>query len=221
MVDDGHDGTAEAAVEEQRLRCALVRDLDAGFADVTRVHGGVVHSVARNLARPADAEDLAAEALLKAYRALRGFDAARIGTLSIRPWLLTILRNAARNAARDAARRPGPPPAFEPSTEQTEPEPDAGPAERAERADTQRRLGTVLAELPEAQRTAIVLRHVVDLPIGEIAEILGCKDGTAKSHISRGLQRLRTLLTDTTTTTTVTVVGGTAQRVLGSGRTSR
>ena len=66
-----------------------------------------------------------------------------------------------------------------------------------------------------------MLRHVVDLPIGEIAEILGCKDGTAKSHISRGLQRLRTLLTDTTTTATATVVGGTAQQVLGSGRTSR
>jgi RNA polymerase sigma factor (sigma-70 family) len=228
MVDDGHDGTAEAAVEEQRLRCALARDLDAGFAEVTRVHGDVVHSVARNLIRRADAEDLAAESLLKAYRALRGFDAVRIKTLSIRPWLLTILRNTARNAARDAARRPGPPPTFEPSTEQTEPEPAAGPAERAEQLDTQRRLGAVLAELPEAQRTAIVLRHVVGLPIGEIAEILGCRDGTAKSHISRGLQRLRTLLTDTTTTTeaaregtAVVVVGGTAQRVLRSGRRSR
>src|SRR3954463_3024118 len=171
--------------DEQRLRVALVCDLDAGFADLVRTHGDVVHSVARNLApRPADAEDLAADALLRAYRALRGYDAGRIGALSVRPWLLTILRNAARNAARDAGRRPGPPPAFDPTDE---PDAAAGPADLAERAATGRELGAALAELPEVQRTAVVLRHVVGLPTGEVAEVLGCKEGTAKSHISRGL----------------------------------
>ncbi|HEX5346742.1 MAG TPA: sigma factor-like helix-turn-helix DNA-binding protein [Pseudonocardiaceae bacterium] len=41
----------------------------------------------------------------------------------------------------------------------------------------------------------MVLRHVVGLPTSEVAEVLGCPDGTAKSHISRGLHRLRALLT--------------------------
>jgi RNA polymerase sigma factor (sigma-70 family) len=178
--------------DEEQLRAALARDLDAGFADLVRLHGDVVHSVARNLApRPADAEDLAADALLRAYRALRGFDATRIGALSVRPWLLTILRNAARNAARDAGRRPGPPPAFDPVDA---PDAAAGPADLAERAATGRELGAALAGLPEVQRTAVVLRHVVGLPTGEVAEVLGCKEGTAKSHISRGLARLRSLL---------------------------
>jgi RNA polymerase sigma-70 factor (ECF subfamily) len=178
--------------DEEQLRAALARDLDAGFAELVRRHGDVVHSVARNLApRPADAEDLAADALLRAYRALRGFDATRIGSLSVRPWLLTILRNAARNAARDAGRRPGPPPAFDPVDE---PDAAAGPADLAERAATGRELGAALAGLPEVQRTAVVLRHVVGLPTGEVAEVLGCKEGTAKSHISRGLARLRSLL---------------------------
>jgi RNA polymerase sigma-70 factor (ECF subfamily) len=182
-----------AVGDEERLRAALARDLDAGFADLVRTHGDVVHSVARNLApRPADAEDLAADALLRAYRALRNYDDRRIATLSVRPWLLTILRNAARNAARDADRRPGPPPAFDPVDE---PDATAGPADLAERADTRRELGAALSGLPEVQRTAVVLRHVVGLPTGEVAEVLGCREGTAKSHISRGLVRLRSSLT--------------------------
>ena len=110
--------TAAALTEDQaeeHLRLGLIVDLDAGFAQVVRCHERVVYSVALRLAAaPADAEDLAAEAFLRAYRALRGYDAARIRELRMRPWLLTILRNTARNAARDAARRPGPPPAFEP-----------------------------------------------------------------------------------------------------------
>jgi len=203
MVDDNDGGTASAdspddgPVEDQLLPRDLVADLDAGFAEIVRVHGDLVFSVACNLTRgAADAEDLAADTLLRAYRALQGYSAQRIRDLSVRPWLMTILRNAARNRARDAARRPAPPPMSEPRDES---DPAAGPAEQAERSETRRELGCALAELPEVQRTAVVLRHVVGLPTGEVAQVLGCKDGTAKSHISRGLQRLRALLTETVT----------------------
>ena len=180
---------------EEHLRLGLIVDLDRGFAAVVRCHGRVVYSVAVRLtAGPADAEDLAAEALLRAFRALRGYDAARIRELRIRPWLLTILRNTARNAARDAARRPGPPPAFEPPELAVT---DPGPEQRVESDLAQREWGLLLGRLPEAQRVAVVLRHVEDLPISEIAQILGCREGTAKSHVSRGLTRLRSLLADT------------------------
>jgi len=47
------------------------------------------------------------------------------------------------------------------------------------------------------ERTAVVLRHVTDLPLTEVAEVLGCPVGTAKSHVSRGLARLRTLIDET------------------------
>lgn len=180
------------ADDDTELRTALVTDLDAGFADVVQVHERIVYSVALQLSysRP-DAEDLAADAFLRAYRALRGYDVGRIEALRIRPWLLTIVRNTARNAARDASRRPAPPPAFD-ATEG----PSAAPSveEQAERYEDQRELGAALAQLPEVQRLAVVLRHVVDLPTAEVAEILGCPEGTAKSHVSRGLQRLRALL---------------------------
>jgi RNA polymerase sigma-70 factor (ECF subfamily) len=62
-----------------------------------------------------------------------------------------------------------------------------------DRRDTGQQLARQLAQLPEQQRIAVVLRHVNDLPITEIADVLGCPPGTAKSHISRGLRRLREL----------------------------
>ncbi len=48
-----------------------------------------------------------------------------------------------------------------------------------------------LATLSPRQRTAVVLRYVVDLDVAAIALEMGCSAGTAKSHLSRGLDRLR------------------------------
>jgi RNA polymerase sigma-70 factor (sigma-E family) len=48
-----------------------------------------------------------------------------------------------------------------------------------------------LATLPGRTRAAVVLRYLEDLPYAEIAHIMGCSTGTAKSTVSRGLARLR------------------------------
>lgn len=48
--------------------------------------------------------------------------------------------------------------------------------------------------LPAAQRTAVVLRYYADLPYAEIAAAMGCPTGTAKSHVHRGIARLREVL---------------------------
>lgn len=190
-----HDAGRGATPGPDPVPGLLARDLDRGFAEVVRRHRDLLYSVSRTFTpSPADAEDLAAEALLRAYRALCGYSAQRIEALAVRPWLLTILRNTARNRARDAARRPAPPPRFEPVGDDPSHEP--GPAEQAERGDLQRTLRAALATLPEVQRTAVVLRHVQGLPTSEVAHVLGCKEGTAKSHVSRGLARLRDVLGD-------------------------
>jgi RNA polymerase sigma factor (sigma-70 family) len=52
-------------------------------------------------------------------------------------------------------------------------------------------LTDALARLRERQRAAIVLRYWDDLPEGQIAELLGCRPGTVKSLLSRGLDALR------------------------------
>jgi RNA polymerase sigma-70 factor (sigma-E family) len=52
-----------------------------------------------------------------------------------------------------------------------------------------------LRELPPRQRAAVVLRYLEDLPIAQVAEALGCSEGTVKSNVSRGLDKLRATLT--------------------------
>ena len=71
-------------------------------------------------------------------------------------------------------------------------------AETAAGADLGKRdaLLRALAGLPPRQREALVLRFWLDLPLAEVAEAMGTRSGTAKSHVSRGLAALQRDLTD-------------------------
>jgi RNA polymerase sigma-70 factor (ECF subfamily) len=170
----------------------LSLDLEAAFPDLVAGYRQAVFTTAlRTCGRSDDAADLAAEAFLRAYAALRSYPTARIGELQLRPWLLTIVLNLVRNEARTASRRPAQ------VVLEAWAGPDDGaesPEDQAQRHDGQARLGRLLTDLPERQRTAVVLRHVVGLPYAELATVMGCPEGTAKSHVARGLQNLRALI---------------------------
>ena len=173
------------------VQAELADDLDRGFAALYDAHRQVMFSTAlRVCGRWADAEDLTAEAWLRAYRALRGYERNRIMALQPRPWLVTILLNTWRNSQRTRARRP----IEAPLDSRADTPDDAEGAERlAERRETRRELAELLLELPEQQRIAVVLRHVSGLTLAEISAVLGAGEGTVKSHISRGLSKLRAL----------------------------
>ncbi|MFG1709120.1 RNA polymerase sigma factor [Nonomuraea sp. M3C6] len=173
------------------VRKALLDDLDEGFAELYGAYRALVFSTALRLSgRWADAEDLTAEAFLRAYRALAGYDRDRIAALQPRAWLMTILMNIWRNCARAKSRKP-------PPELQDQPVDGADPGADVEAAAVRRETGDELAELlgllPAEQRAAVVLRHVVDLPVSEIAAVLKIPQGTVKSHVSRGLKRLRAM----------------------------
>ncbi|HEX2118095.1 MAG TPA: RNA polymerase sigma factor [Acidimicrobiales bacterium] len=179
------------------LSLRLSEDLEAAFPDVVAAYQQAVFTTAlRTSGRPEDAADVAAEAFLRAYAALRAYPGERIRALQLRPWLLTIVLNLVRNEARAAGRRP-----LHVGLEAWAPVHDGreGPEEHVQRHDGQARLGALLTELPDPQRTAVVLRHVVGLPYGELAVVMGCPEGTARSHVARGLQRLRALIPEETT----------------------
>ncbi|MDQ3404022.1 MAG: sigma-70 family RNA polymerase sigma factor [Actinomycetota bacterium] len=189
MLDTPSDLTeAEAA---DALLAAIADDLDTGFAELVRTYERVVFSVALRVSgQTSEAEDLSAEAFLRAYRALRGFDRSRIQALRPRSWLLTIVLNTWRNSMRGASRRP-----MEMSDVDLPTLPARGLSveEHVERDETSRELAELVARLPERQRAAVVLRHIVGLSVSEIAEVLRVPEGTVKSHVSRGLRRLREL----------------------------
>lgn len=170
----------------------LASDLEAGFPDVVRAHQDAVYSIALRLTgAPADAEDVAQDAFVRAYRALQGYDPGRRAELALRPWLARITLNLCRNRVRAASRRPR----TAPLDERTEPVAVAGDSSagvlRHEAADE---LAAALALLPEAQRRAVVLHHAGELTYREVAQVVGRPEGTVKADVHRGLGALRSIL---------------------------
>jgi RNA polymerase sigma-70 factor (ECF subfamily) len=74
------------------------------------------------------------------------------------------------------------------------PDDSCNPAADAEQADRARMLAAAMAELPEAQRLVLELRHQRDLSYDEIALVLGAPLGTVKARIHRGREALRKTL---------------------------
>jgi RNA polymerase sigma-70 factor (ECF subfamily) len=172
------------------LPAVPTEEVDEVFNSLFEEHRHRLFSTALRLTgRRSDAEDLTAEAFLRAYRSLSGFDTERIETLQSRAWLSAILVNVWRNQLRSASRRPVVAPA---STGEPDPQ-DGRPAidAQVESRDDHRALASMLAQLPPRQREAVVLRYLGDLTIGDVAAAMGCPVGTVKSHISRGLASLR------------------------------
>ncbi|HXP33163.1 MAG TPA: RNA polymerase sigma factor [Acidimicrobiales bacterium] len=168
----------------------LAGDVDAGYPAFVRAHAGAVYTTALRLSGSrADADDLAQETFIRAYKALQEFDADRVLSLESRAWLLTITLNLWRNALRRAARRPRETSARQVDVTDARRSPEAA-AEAGENAEL---LVGLLRELPEHHRVPVVLRHIVGLSYAEMASVLECPVGTAKANVARGLDRLRAL----------------------------
>jgi RNA polymerase sigma-70 factor (ECF subfamily) len=168
---------------DRTLAARLAADLDGSFEALVEAHGGRLFSIAvRVLGNRSDAEEAAQDAFVRAYRALSGYDHDRISELRLRAWLATIVVNVCRNRIR-VNRVQTVELVFEPSTE-----PSADPLGRR---DAKAAWAGLLASLPPAQRSAIVLRHVDGLSYTEMAEALGRPEGTLKAQVHRGLAALR------------------------------
>jgi RNA polymerase sigma-70 factor (ECF subfamily) len=175
----------------EQLTARLARDLDGAFEELVRDHQDTVYGVAlRLVGDPHDAEDIAQDAFVRAYRALAGWPPGRIRELRVRPWLARITLNLVRNRAR--ARRPTEPLEHDPPAD-----PEGGPTRVLERKDTSATLARLLGGLPERYRAPLVLRCVEGLGYAEVAEALGRPVGTVKAQVHRGLGLLRQAL-DTT-----------------------
>jgi len=156
------------------------------------IHADALYAYALRLTtNPTDAEDLVQEALLKAFDALD-----RLPTnANYKGWVFTILRNTWLSRMRRYGRleyRSVPPDAAD-----HRPDPlgviESGRGHRAkDRFDDV--VHSALAELPEVQRSAILLCDVEKMPYQEIARVMGCPVGTVRSRIFHARRALRLVL---------------------------
>ena len=131
-----------------------------------------------------DAEEVAQDTFLRAYRALATYPPERIRDLKQRPWLHRIAVNVVRNRARGAKPRTA---ELNGSESDHAPGPESRALQRAEMDE----LACRLAGLPPRYREAVVLRHVHEMSYEEVAEALDQPVGTVKSNVHRGLKMLR------------------------------
>jgi len=166
----------------------LARDLDGGFAMFVAHHQDLAFGIGLRVTKDrAEAEDLAQETFIRAYRALRAYDAERIRGLHLRGWLARIALNLGRNRARDAG------PAGLP-LESAPDVPGSGSSEPhavAQRREAARFWTCLLETLPPRYRRAVALRHVDGLSYPELAAALDRPLGTVKSDVHRGVSLLR------------------------------
>jgi RNA polymerase sigma-70 factor, ECF subfamily len=170
---------------------ALVEAIRAGDRDafamlVERETGAVYRACLRIIGRPHDADDVTQEAFVAAFRAIGTYR----GDGSVRGWLIRIAQRIAFR--RLAQQRPA-------ATLDTIPEPHLADAAadphrllvvREERAA----IRDAVAALPDRYREVVALRFFGDLSLAEVAETTGRPLNTVKTHLRRGLERLRPTL---------------------------
>jgi RNA polymerase sigma-70 factor (ECF subfamily) len=150
----------------------------------------VIKLVARLLRDPTEAEDVAQEAFVKAYRALGSFR----GDSAFYTWLYRIAVNTARNSIASRQRRP-----LDYEVELSESEQnnvaarlkhDDTPEATALSEEIRQTVNEAIGQLPEDLRTAIVLREIEGLSYEEIATAMDCPVGTVRSRIFRAREAI-------------------------------
>ena len=161
-------------------------------------HAQTAYNLALRLTgNPADAEDLAQDALLRALKALPGFR----GESQVSTWLYRITVNTWKNRVRAEKRRgfwktvslnlfTGEDHDEEPAFKADDPPLDAGLATEESAGAVQK----ALLELDGEFRAAVILRDIEGRSYEEIASVLEVPPGTVKSRISRGREELKALL---------------------------
>lgn len=191
--------TTQDDTDQELVRRVQAGDQTAFNLLVLKYQHRVLKLVGRFVNDPAEAEDVAQEAFLKAYRALASFR----GDSAFYTWLYRIGINTAKNYLVAMGRRA-------PTTTEY----DSEEAESFEDGEQLRDINTpesmlmskqigatvnqAMEELPEDLRTAITLREIEGLSYEEIASIMNCPIGTVRSRIFRAREaiaaKLRPLL---------------------------
>lgn len=180
-------------VDDAELPIALATDLDRSFERLVLCYQRQIYALGLRLTgSPEDAEEIAQDAFVRAYYALKGYPAERVQTLALRAWLYQIALNVFRNRVRgrrlavmslDTAAGSTALAIADDECEQ--------PEVATEYAERRQDLGAMVAALPQRLRVAVVLRHIEGLGYRQIAALLNQPMGTVKANVHRGIGLLR------------------------------
>ena len=132
-----------------------------------------------------DGEDVVQDTLVRAFAALQDLDELP----PLRPWLFRIAHNRAIDLLRGRALR-----AANPLDDAVQQMPDVsavGPEESLMRQEAVRTAVSRFVELPTTQRSAVILKDVLDHSLAEIAALLDLSIDAVKAHLARGRANLR------------------------------
>jgi len=176
--------------DEELVALATAGDQDAFSQLVARWERPIYALAYRTLRREDQARDVVQDAFLRAYRGLKGFK----GEAKFSSWLYRITLNLCRDGLRKERRAP-----VVQVPEGTDPldlaDQRAAPTESVEDLVARREMSAAvqlaMAELPQEQRMAIMLKEYHGLTFQEIAEMLDCPLSTVKTRLYQGLSVLR------------------------------
>jgi RNA polymerase sigma-70 factor (ECF subfamily) len=155
----------------------------------------IIQLVNRYIKDPSEAQDVAQEAFIKAYRALADFR----GEAAFYTWLYRIAINTAKNYLLSRLRRSSNYQVDIQEAEALENAPQLQGLETPERELLNQEIidviNAVIEELPEEMRTAIILREFEGMSYEEIAEAMDCPVGTVRSRLFRAREAIDNKLT--------------------------
>lgn len=178
---------------------ALMSRVKAGDEDafrelIERHQRAVVNVIYRAIGDAWEAEDLAQRVFLQIFRSAGRYQP----TAKFTTWLFTITHNTIRNEYRrrsrhaaeslDALTQPGDP--DEPGTQLADSR-STDPAQQAVERELQEKIHTAIQQLPDTQRTAVILCRFEGLPYEDIAAVLDCSVPAVKSLLHRARQTLK------------------------------
>ena len=198
MTGNGTD-TSAIVVDDRRIPeteaelVARARGGDAAaFEQLAGAHAGRVFAVLlRLLGDRGEAEDVAQEVMLRAWRGIGRFH----GRSLFFTWLYRIAINEANRSLDKSSRRAESVPIGAEALQLAAAAKDE-PSRQVEHAELREALSRAMAGLPPAYRTAIVLRDVEGLSTQQAAEIAGVGQAAFKSRLHQARQRLRVAIGD-------------------------
>jgi len=178
-----------AWTDEELVARSVAGDSDSFNQLVLRWERPIYALAYRVIGREEDARDVCQETFLRAFRALKGFK----GQAKFSSWLYRITLNLCRDWIRKERRTPvvQAPEGVDLISLAAAEEPAESVEDLIARRDMARAMARLMADLPEEQRTAIVLKEYHGLTFQEIADLLGCPLSTVKTRLYQGLSVLR------------------------------